>query len=66
MSGPHEGWGGLGAGWFLGPMTPEALQTLPSKEGPCTWLKDVFSIFFFFPRFLGPHPQHMEVPRLGV
>ena len=22
--------------------------------------------FFFFFCFLGPHPQHMEVPRLGV
>ena len=22
--------------------------------------------FFFFPVFLGLHPQHMEVPRLGV
>ena len=22
-----------------------------------------FSFFFFF--FLGPHPQHMELPRLG-
>ena len=21
---------------------------------------------FFFSVFLGPHPQHMEVPRLGV
>jgi len=27
-----------------------------------------FSLFLplFFPHFLGPHPQHMEVPRLGV
>ena len=24
------------------------------------------SSFFFFAFFLGPHPQHMEVPRLGV
>ena len=24
-----------------------------------------FSFFFFFV-FLGPHPRHMEVPRLGV
>ena len=23
-------------------------------------------IFFFFFVFLGPHPQHTEVPRLGV
>ena len=23
-------------------------------------------LFFFFLLFLGPHPQHMEVPRLGV
>ena len=25
-----------------------------------------FSLFFFFFVFLGPHSQHMEVPRLGV
>ena len=24
------------------------------------------SFFFFFLSFLGPHPRHMEVPRLGV
>ena len=23
-------------------------------------------IFFIFSPFLGPHPRHMEVPRLGV
>ena len=27
----------------------------------------LFGVFFFFwSFFLGPHPQHMEVPRLGV
>ena len=26
----------------------------------------LFLFFFFFLVFLGPHPQHMEVPRLGV
>ena len=26
----------------------------------------LFLIFFFFYFFLGPYPQHMEVPRLGV
>ena len=25
-----------------------------------------FSFFFFFLSFLGLHPQHMELPRLGV
>ena len=29
---------------------------------PCLF----FSFSFFFFGFLGPHPQHMEVPRLGV
>ena len=24
------------------------------------------SLFFFFPCFLGPHPQHVEIPRLGI
>ena len=23
-------------------------------------------LFFIFLSFLGPHPQHMEIPRLGV
>ena len=23
-------------------------------------------IYFFFPSFLGLHPRHMEIPRLGV
>ena len=27
---------------------------------------DRCNFFFFFPVFLGPHPQHMGVPRLGV
>ena len=26
----------------------------------------IFSLFFFVLVFLGPHPQHMEAPRLGV
>ena len=26
----------------------------------------VLIFFFFFLSFLGPHPQHMEAPRLGV
>uniref|UniRef100_A0A4X1VDC6 Uncharacterized protein n=1 Tax=Sus scrofa TaxID=9823 RepID=A0A4X1VDC6_PIG len=33
-----------------------------NKERP----KIIFFFFFFFFCFLGPHPQHMEVPRLGV
>ena len=31
----------------------------------CLILDGLDSIFFFF-GFLGPHPRHMEVPRLGV
>ena len=26
----------------------------------------LFFSTLFFPHFLGPHPQHVEVPRLGV
>ena len=29
-------------------------------------VNQVFFCFFFFFFFLGPHPQHMEFPRLGV
>ena len=35
----------------------------------CYWFKFTFFFFFFFFFFfllLGPHPLHMEVPRLGV
>ena len=34
---------------------------------PCVHVFLMFSLFFlFFFVFLGPHPQHMEVPRPGV
>ena len=33
---------------------------------PYWGLQFFFFFFFFFFCFLGPHPQHMEVPRLGV
>ena len=39
--------------------TPQSLST--KSQAP----KAEF-FFFFFLVFLGPHPQHMEVPRLGV
>ena len=29
-------------------------------------IKNCFLVFFFFLGFLGLHPRHMEVPRLGV
>ena len=29
-------------------------------------IKDILNFFFSFFGFLGPHPWHMEVPRLGV
>ena len=38
---------------------PTAQQWTANKH----WMLSFF--FFFFP-FLGPHPRHMEVPRLGV
>ena len=39
-------------------------QTVSSFD-PCLWASVLF-FFFFFPAFLGPHPQHVEVLRLGV
>ena len=30
------------------------------------WLSFIFFVFLIFFSFLGPHPWHMEVPRLGV
>ena len=36
-----------------------------SKRMYTIWLIFYFTIFCFF-FFLGPHPRHMEVPRLGV
>ncbi|MBL0864785.1 hypothetical protein IBN19_04856 [Escherichia coli] len=34
----------------------------------CIFLFFIYFLFLFlvFLPFLGPHPQHMEVPRLGV
>ena len=35
-----------------------------SSSFPCLFF--FFFFFFYFSCFLGPHPRHMEVPRLGV
>ena len=35
-------------------------------EGKIWSFSSLFLFFFFFFFFLGPHPQHMEVPRLEV
>ena len=37
-----------------------------AQEPPTCCLFALFFSFFFFFVFLGPHPQHMEVSRLGV
>ena len=50
------------------------LQWIPSYCDSPDWLKSILTTFtsvqpclsFFFLCFLGPHMQHMEVPRLGV
>ena len=41
-----------------------ASSTLPWPHYFCATF--LFTRFFFFFCFLGPYPQHMEVPRLGV
>ena len=48
-----------------------SVEDLPGKEEAELWAWDFlsfFSVFFFFGGrvSLGPHPQHMEVPRLAV
>ena len=46
---------------YLGKDTPK--DPHPRPPHVTSWR---FSGFFAPPPFLGPHPQHMEVPRLGV
>ena len=45
-------------------------MTVPVTNKSCDiWIRHFLSlhlIFFFFPVFLGLHPQHMEILRLGV
>ena len=44
-----------------------ALSQLQSYRETClAWFLFFFFFFFFFLLFLGPHPRHMEVPRLGI
>ena len=39
--------------------------TLKAAYGPSVNVSTIFILlFYFFAFFLGPHPQHMEVPRL--
>ena len=40
--------------------------TLIYSKGKKNHLWSDFIFYFLFLSFLGPHPQHMEIPRLGV
>ena len=51
------GWGG---GLYGHKMTPRCIQVGTQDEGLSN------EDDFFFLVFLGPHPRHMGVPRLGV
>ena len=61
----------LGVNFILFNSYSEVLAASPS-ECDCIWTqglergKQVFFFFLFFFVFLGPHLQHVEVPRLGV
>ena len=60
---PHpQGLGPRGGGDIVGPSAPQDLSVCSS------WQQSSHDMFlcFFFPFFLGPQPQHMEVPMLGV
>ena len=51
--------------------TPRLMGTAGLREGTvathhCLWGSSRLLFFFFFFSFLGQHPRHMEVPRLGV
>ena len=39
---------------------------LPCEASPAPLLSFSFVVVVFFFLFLGPHLQHMEIPRLGV
>ena len=45
--------------------TPKSFQKKQKKKKEKKTPYFYLSFFFFF-FFLGPHPRHMEVPRLGV
>ena len=45
------------------PVSTDLSNRIPIKYS-ISWNKTILKTVFFF--FLGPHPQHMEVPRLGA
>ena len=73
LKAPSEKSGHLGSGSAL---TANELHDLLGPQFPQLYNEEIKMIpghmvsskefFFFFFCFLGPHPQHMEVPRLGV
>ena len=56
-------WGGGGEGRGLGGAHP---PHLPNSKVHTPQNLSLHIFFFFFFCFLGPHQQHMEVPRLGI
>ena len=43
-----------------------SLEARPEHKSPGEEVSFIYFILFVFLPFLGPLPQHMEVPRLGV
>ena len=66
---------GAGRGLSAGPpgwlgsdihMPPPYTKLPPKEAGSLFIFYFIHLYFFFFMSFSGPHPRHMEVPRLGV
>ena len=45
---------------------PSLSPSFQSILSPCTFYLFLKTILFMYLGFLGPYPQHMEIPRLGV
>ena len=52
--------------WVRPEIGPASSQRLHWVSNPLNYNGNSWNLLFFFFVFLGPHTQHMEVPRLGV
>ena len=63
---PFAGRNWLTEDFNMNTQTHTWMYTQNSIYSPLSFFLLSLSFFFFFSVFLGPHPRHMEVPRLGI